>query len=585
MMKQINEKSAVILKNDLGYQFVANCGRDIAGELVGNFFDTSDYNITVDQLAERILKFSYDNDFDPLVNNKQLQKKVYNYTDNILPLKEDISEKIGFTFPHSTQDEIIEKNDLSQKKLFEKEDVWNNSKQTIERKYKDRTIIEKGKETYVESRTDSDGNIVDEYTGLQGGYVTNKNGDKRRRQEVDHIQAVATATYNSEYITEEGRQKLREFYNSSDNFAMMDKIANESKGDVRVYDRNGNDITHRATPEQLAEAICNRWENTTKENTKQELYDKGYLNQDGKVPKYVRKKLEDNIRHSQNEESKMIMQNTDYRKVANQAGEHTVKGIEKIIIGQIIYYAAPPLIYEVKCILFNKDITLNNALVKITESEKRICRYVVSHLKDLFVNITENSLKKFIKSFMDILINMVKATVKKMLNVAKKIVLSVVDAVKIIATPGASASEKADSVVNLFAITITGIAVEVLFEAIEKGLHIPEFLLSPLQILTTIVCTNLTMLVLQKADLFNVRVGFKINNIRHLFEEETSKYNEKIIQAEAYTDEIILQTIENAKKEIRETNENLYKLNPYTQFARTDLEKINKIFNIEVEFD
>lgn len=583
-MQEINRKSSAILNDDLGYQFIANCGRDIAGELVRNFFDTSDYNITVDQLARRMLTFNYGNEFDPLGKNLQLQKKVYNYSDNEMPLKDILSEKTGFNFPQTTLDEITADNDSAQKKLFEKEEVINKSNQHTEKKYKERTMIKNGKDSYVESRKDANGNVVDEYTGKQGEYITDKNGNRRRRQEVDHVQAVATARYNSEYISENGVQKLREFYNSSDNFKMMDKIANESKGDVKVYDRKGNDITHRATPEQLTEAVCERWENTKSQATKNELIDKGYLNQDGKVPVSVRKELESNIRHSQNVESKVILQNTEYKKVAKSAGKHTGKAIGKIVAGQIIYYAAPPLIYEIRCILSNRGIDLSNALEKIVSAGKRITDYVVSHLKDIFKNITENILKKFIKSFMDILIDMVKATVEKMLKLAKNLLLSVVDSVKIIASPGATAAQKADSVFNLFGVTITSFVVEVLFSAIEKGLQIPEILLSPLQVLTTIVCTNLTMLVLQQADLFNVRVGFKINNIRNLFEEENSKYNKKIAIAENYADAVINQTLENADREVYEIEENLFKLDPYAQLARGELDKINQIFNIDIDF-
>ena len=37
---------------------------------------------------------------------------------------------------------------------------------------------------------------------------------------------MGTAKYNAKYISDEGRAALKAFYNSPDNFAMMDKIAN-----------------------------------------------------------------------------------------------------------------------------------------------------------------------------------------------------------------------------------------------------------------------------------------------------------------------------------------------------------------------
>ena len=66
LVQQINTRSVAVIKDDMGSQFLQNCGRDLAGEVVRNFFDTSDYNITVDQLAMRILKFSYEDEYDPL---------------------------------------------------------------------------------------------------------------------------------------------------------------------------------------------------------------------------------------------------------------------------------------------------------------------------------------------------------------------------------------------------------------------------------------------------------------------------------------------------------------------------------------
>ena len=81
---------------------------------------------------------------------------------------------------------------------------------------------------------------------------------------------------------------------------------------------------------------------------------------------------------------------------------------------------------------------------------------------------------------MDILIGMVKATVKKLLKIIKSLIMAVVDSVRVIATPETTAAQKADAVFNLFGITITNIVIELLFEAIEKGAHIPEFLLKPL---------------------------------------------------------------------------------------------------------
>lgn len=569
MIRQIKEKTDVILSDDLGSQFVSNCGRDLAGEVIRNFFDTSDYNITVDQLAVRILKFKYEDEYDPLKDGSEIQKSVYNYNDVM----------------SSTLDEINNDLDASQEKLFNKTEVWNEEKQKYDKRYEDSSLIQKGKRDYVKAVQNPDGSITDEYTGKEGEYITDKNGNVSRRQEVDHVQAVGTAKYNAKYISDEGKAALKAFYNSPDNFAMMDKIANGSKGDVKVFDANGNDITHRATPEQLADAVCKRWENVEKADTKSELIKKGYLNEDGKVPKSVKKQLENNLRHSQNVESKVILKNTDYNKVASDALSHTKSSIGKIIAGQMIYYSAPPIIYELREIIKEKKITLDNAVEKLSAAGKRIGNYVYSHLKEIFKNIAENSLKKFIKTFMDIVIGMVKATVKKMMRVLKNLVMSVVDSVKIIATPGTTPAQKADAVFNLFGITITNIVIELLFEAIEKGAHIPEMLLKPLQIITSVVCTNLTMLVLQKADLFDVRRGFKLEQVRKVFAEERELYEKEMRIAEEYADVTVEKLIESAKQESVAIYNDLIAMDVKRQSVRENLEKINTMFDVGIDFE
>ena len=48
IMRQLNEDCQAVLTDDLGTEFVKNCGRDFAGEIVRNCFDTANYGITVD---------------------------------------------------------------------------------------------------------------------------------------------------------------------------------------------------------------------------------------------------------------------------------------------------------------------------------------------------------------------------------------------------------------------------------------------------------------------------------------------------------------------------------------------------------
>lgn len=587
MVQQINTKAAAVLKDDMGSQFVQSCGRDLAGEIVRNYFDTSSYNITVDQLAMRILKFSYEGEYDPLGENGgvgEVHKSVYNYNE----LRSADLDKIAGTM------------DSSQQKLFE-----------IDRESD--KLDDKGRKAYRQQQRDEHGDLYDELTGIKETKKSvYKNGKEELRSDLqaDHVQARESAKYSSRYVTETGAEALRQFWNSSDNMQMMHASANTSKGDIRVCSVDGEiryvnarskeydpktDITHKATPEVLADAVCKQWESIDgsrlNESAKKiaTLKEKGFLNDEGKVPKSVRKELERNIRHSQNVESKVVLKNAKIDVVAEDANAQIKASIGKIIAGQVIYYAAPPLVYELRLMMKNRNLTLDDALENLKHAAGRIAHYVVSKLKDIFSNVLFNSLKKFVKSFMDILVNLVKATVKKLLKVAKNLALSTVDAVRIIADKNSSPAEKADSVFNLFGITITSCVLEILFELAADTLHIPEpfdeIVFGPLQILATVVCTNLTMLILQKADLFNARFGFKVNAMRSLFEEERAAYEADMSLAEGYTTTAIEEIIMKAKKESKEIFKALGELDPKTTVVRPELDKINRMFTMNINFD
>ena len=327
LMRQLNAEKEKILKDNMGNEFVRNIGRDLAGEVVRSYFDMSNYYITVDQLARRILDFSY-----PLSENGgvgEITKTVYNYNDRNSTELEQISE-------------IMQK---SQTKLF------------TEERSKDR-LDTQGKKAYRESRTDSDGDIYDELTGRKGEkstYIQNGKKVVKSDLQADHVQARESMTYNSRYLGSETVEKLRSFVNSPDNMQMIDQSANASKGDVRVCNVNGQikyvnarsaeydpgtDITYKATPEQMADACCYQWEKVDQSKELQnqpkiqKLKEEGYLNEDGKVPKSVKKELVRHFRHSQNKESEIILSGTECRQVSIDAFKQTKIAMVRIIAGK-----------------------------------------------------------------------------------------------------------------------------------------------------------------------------------------------------------------------------------------------------------
>lgn len=212
-VSNLNMRYGALLKNDFGSTLVRNCARDAAGEVVRKYFDTSDFYVTVDALYDRIVHFSYENEPDPLAESKTaIRKELYNRNDD-----PRFSETLK-TISADCQ--------KAQKTLHEKE-TYTDKNGKEHRRYVDQKLMHDGKDAYRKEQRDANGKLYDELSG---------NSSDTERLEVDHIQAAATARYNSRYLnTPEAVEAMKEFYNSSDNFQMLEKRANASKGDVRVY--------------------------------------------------------------------------------------------------------------------------------------------------------------------------------------------------------------------------------------------------------------------------------------------------------------------------------------------------------------
>lgn len=558
MVNQINSQMKELLKNDLGNQLANNCARDFAGEIVRNYLpvNTGEMYITADQMFDRIINFRYDNDIDPLPSNEEIRKMFYNNENREMLNK------------------IVEESQKAQKQLFTED----RSQDKLDRE---------GKLKYRESKKDENGLLTDELTGQKGEFLEyEKNGQKYQKSDMhaDHIQARAAAKYNSEYITEKGVEELKEFYNSDDNFQIIHASANTSKGDVRVYDENGIDITYKATPEQMVEATCKRWKERTKSGNKNAiLKEKGYLDKNDEVKKDVREKLKKQYEKSMNEESKVILKNIKYHSVGKTAMKNTVASFPKIFAGQIMYYGIPPIVYETKCIIKNRNADLDNFFVKLQKAFKRIIAYMQSKLKNIIGNIAHNSLKSFLRIFFDMIIEMLKGTIKKIFKMIKDIVMAFVNSIKILGDKKRTAAEKADAVVTTLGITISSIAVNVIIEILEKQCPPLKPFTDPLQVIITILTTNIVMLILQKMDIFNVRYGLMVAKIKEIFEEGRAEYKEqlKLLEEETYTN--IDKLLEETEFEIFNVITDISSADINEKDLKDEIDIINKTFNMGID--
>lgn len=549
MIEGINSKLLEMedLKGNTTKQFLEACALDISGEVIRNFFDMSDYNLTADQLFKRILNFEYEKEYDPLTNQDEVKKNIYNLPNS-----------------KKTLNQIEKELEDSKIKLFEKEN----------KKYVDSTIIQKGKKDYKEAKFE-EGKLEDEL------------GTATENLQVDHILPLSTTQVYTKYLKSGAEDKLKEFYNSDDNFGMLGSTANQCKGDAKVLNEKGEDITYKATPEQMTEAIVKKLEGnskTRKDSTTQKLKNDGILDENGEVYPHIKRKIKEDVTKAQNKESIEKLKQTDGIKVTKDAGKHTVQNLHKILVGQILYYLTPPLIYEIK-INLNKNLKSDSILDKLEQSSERIIKYILSKKTEFFVSLGEKSLKKFLKNIFDILISMIRATVKKIVKIVRQVVLMSIDAINIMLDKKRSKAEKMDSILQLVSGVVVGVVCEILFEYIEKQFGIPEMFLMPLQMLTTIVSSNFIMISLQEADLFSVRFGYKIENIQKIFKEERENYDkefEKILNHIDYSNNYEVNSIKN---EISNLKQEISNLDVFNISLKKELDSIIKIFNIDTDLN
>lgn len=601
-----NRLNELLKEEDFGTILLSNLGHDVAGEFIRRYsggkvhFLQGNLYITVDQMFERVVNFTYENEKDFLMSeeNADIRKKIYNYT-------EEHSDEVK---------KIAEDCEKVQTKLFENRDtdkLENKSRKQYRNKMKKESvdgILYDGLTGAAEDKT----KIFDEKTGKY---------NEVNPLDADHMLPYNAITYNSKYIQENKIEDLMQFYTSDENLQLINSAANRSKKDIRVCevktkDRNGNtetkivfiqsnnkffndkevtekekqstveinDITNKATPEQLAEATVAAWETETKSGKKKDTLKKaGYLGENGKVKPEVKKKLISNYTKMQNAESVEILKATDYNAVRKEAWKQTSNALGTIFAGQLIYYMLPPTIYEAKKLAVKKGMTIDRALKELHESGKRIIGYVLKKIGDIIKNVVSNTIDRFLKSFFEIIIEMLKATIKRMFRIAKDLVLSLVNCGKVLLDKRTTGVQKAEAITKIISVTITTIIVDLLVDQVAKFL--PPSLVEPIQVGVTLLATNYVMLILQKLDLFDVRYGFLVSNIEKVFDEEITGFQQE-------SDNLILGEITSLEDEMKkisaqivDMNNSIRKIDIYHEEVTPYLQQFSDMFNMNIDFN
>ena len=93
------------------------------------------------------------------------------------------------------------------------------------------------------------------------------------------------------------------------------------------------------------------------------------------------------------------------------------------------------------------------------------------------------------------------------------------------------------------------------------------------------------MLILQKADLFDVRFGFKINAIKNIFAEEYEAYAQEMAIAEDMAELEVQELLERARADCLSIYNSLQEMDMAKGSARPQLDRIGRMFNVYIDFD
>lgn len=314
-----------------------------------------------------------------------------------------ITELSNFSYDDNLENEYTNENDL------------NNFKQTDReydrKKYEDKQKLRKYREEYFDSKTG-----VDEYTGKR--IYDNKSDAEARNytkvtehvQNVDHIMPLKDKFDEISNVPALSDDDIKRILNIKENYAITNESLNKSKRDAKNSDYiNKNKDLDEKTKKLMIE----------KENSANKAINK--------------------------EVNKTIVKNIGVDSVNNAVGDVILLGIKASY-------------YEVTDSIRNGVIHKTNTTTKIAAASyriKRVIKYVLSKIKDVFTENIFEFLKSMLINFASLLINMLVDVFKNIAKIVIGGIDAIIQAVKIITVPSdtMTAAQKSDAIVKLIAST------------------------------------------------------------------------------------------------------------------------------------
>lgn len=452
--------------------------------------------------------------------------------------------------------------------------------------YEDKAAMDK----YKKERVVGEKTLVDEYTNKKNLYLKQDNPNQhynddthRKQAQPDHIVPLKQVhdKFKSNYALDDS--DIKRIANIDDNFAVTSAEINQVKKEmsnkeyIQWMDEHGNPVDDETRKNMLKlqkdaeKAVDSKANETIAKN----ILGKGEVNKEtmnaaiekfksengGNAPtKEQKKEIEDKLRKEKTAE----IRGKATKEAANQAKDYAV--------GNLILFIVKPVYFEMSDIFKNglrDGVGASSGVEAIKIRFGRIKKYVLTNAKGFLGDNAWEFVKGFVSSLIEGIISLFVGVFKQILKILKEGIKIFVQSAKILFGKEAknmSPAEKGDAIIKLLGgsiIAIAGIGIEALINKIGIG----EPWSVVLATMLSGIASALFMYVLDKADLFSVKVEKRRDRILEIFDERIKDIQE----AEKQLDTFALETLKEQREEFENINNDIQE-----GFKNNNIEEINK---------
>lgn len=437
--------------------------------------------------------------------------------------------------------------------------------------YEDKTKMEH----YKESKLNDNRKLIDdEYTGAKNLYIRQNNPDQRRNDptfqfqaETDHI--VPLKVLYSEYRNNIGLSDndIKEIANSDYNLAMTSKTINRAK----------NDKTNKEFIDK---------------NEQNQRERKDYVHIDEKTKGIMIEKDRLARKHANSDANKKVFSNVigtgdkeQQKIIIGETSKNALNQSKDLAMGNIILFILKPIYYEIKDCFKNGVNVAENFTESIKLRFSRMKNYVLENYKKFLGSGMWDFVKSFVSSLVEGIINLFVGILKNALKVIKEGFKIFIQSAKVLfgkESNDMSPAQKGDAIVKIIGgsvIAIAGVGLEILL----NKMAIPDPYSSVISILLSGIGSALFMYLLDKADIFGVKIEQRRDRILEIFNERIKDINDI---KESYNI-IAIETLRKHREDFAEIEEDIQSALKFNNIdtINSNLYKMADFFKVDLPYN